>query len=73
MFTVEFDHDNIEITVLDDTDGYEDLKVDAFDDIVYIRQWNEDLGEFNVVVISPKMWEELIAAVQGPEGSFVKR
>ena len=73
MFTVEFDHDNIEITVLDDTDGYEDLKVDAFDDIVYIRQWNEDLGEFNVVVISPKMWEELIVAVQGPEGSFVKR
>lgn len=73
MFTVEFDHDNIEIIVIDDTDGYEDLKIDAFDDIVYIRQWNEELGEFNVVVISPKMWEELISAVQGPEGSFVKR
>ena len=73
MYTVEFDHDDIEITVIDDTGFYEDLKIDAFDDIVYIRQWNEEKDRFNTVAISTQMWEELIAAIQSPEGAFVKR
>lgn len=73
MFTVEFDHDDVEITVVDDTGYYEDLKVDSFDDIVYIRQWNEERNRFNVIAISPQMWEETIAAISSPEGAFVKR
>jgi len=73
MYTVEFDHDDIEITVIDDSDYYEDLKIDAFDDIVYIRQWNEEKDRFNTVAISTQMWEELIAAISSPEGAYVKR
>lgn len=73
MFTVEFDHDNIEIVVVDDANNHEDLIVDAFDDIVYIRQWDEELDCSVVIEISPKQWEELITAMQSPEGAFVKR
>lgn len=73
MYTVEFDQDDIEITVLDDSNNYEDLKIDAFTDIVYIRQWNEESDKFTVIAISPGMWEELIAAIQSPEGAFVTR
>jgi len=73
MFTVEFDHDDVEITVVDDSGHYEDLKVDAFDDIVYVRQWNEELDRFNTIAVSPRMWEELIAAISSPEGAFTKR
>lgn len=73
MYTVEFDHDDIEITVVDDTGYYEDLKIDAFDNIVYIRQWCEELDRFKTVAISPAMWEELITAIQSPEGAFIRR
>jgi len=73
MYTVEFDQDDIEITILDDSNNYEDLKIDAFTDIVYIRQWNEELDRFTVIAISPEMWEELISAIQSPEGAFVTR
>jgi hypothetical protein len=73
MYTVEFDHDVVEITVIDDTGFHEDLKIDAFDDIVYISQWNEDADKATVITISTQMWEELITAIQSPEGAFVKR
>lgn len=73
MFTVEFDHDDIEITIMDDAGNHEDLKIDAFDDIVYIRQWSEEDNRFKTIAVSPQMWEELIAAISSPEGAFVKR
>lgn len=73
MYTVEFDDDNIEIVIVDDDDNYEDLRVDAFNDVVYLRQWNEDMDSFEVVVISPQMWEELICAMRSPEGAFISR
>jgi hypothetical protein len=73
MFTVEFDHDCVEIVVVDDSGFHEDLKVDSFDDIVYIRQWNEDRQDFDTITVNPKMWEELIEAINKPEGAYVKR
>jgi hypothetical protein len=73
MFTVEFDHDDMEIVIVDDTGNNDDLKINAFDDIVYIRQYREDLHGHQTIVISPQMWEELIAAIQSPEGAFVRR
>lgn len=73
MYTVEFDDDNIEIVIVDDNDDYEDLRVDAFNDVVYLRQWNEDMNSFEVIVISPQMWEELICSMHSPEGAFISR
>ena len=42
MFTIEMDHDEITITLLDDTGGYADVIINSFDDIVYIRQFEEE-------------------------------
>ena len=70
MFTIEMDHDEIEITVMDDTGHSEDVKVHLFDDIVYIRQFEDDTDSVNAIAMSPDMWDELVAALNSPEGTF---
>jgi len=70
MFTVEFDYEDIEITIMDNYGLYEDIKINAFEEVVFIRQWNEELERHNAIVISPEMWEDLIAAMNKPEGVF---
>ena len=42
MFTIEMDHDEITITLLDDGGNYADVIINSFDDIVYIRQFEEE-------------------------------
>jgi len=69
MFTVEMDHDEIEITILDDCGNNEDVKVHLFDDIVYIRQVYDDKVE--AIQMSPDMWDELVAAINSPEGAYL--
>ncbi len=71
MFTIEMDHDEITITLLDDTGGYADVIINSFDDIVYIRQFEEEDGAPQAVALSPQMWEELIAAIHSPQGAFL--
>lgn len=71
MYTNEFNFDEICITVLDDTNAYDDLVVNAFEDVVYIRQHDEILGE-QMIVISTSQWEDLINAIHSSEGAFKK-
>ena len=70
MYTVEFDHDENCITVMDDNGTYGDIKVRSYDDIVYITQDDEALDVEFVLELNPKMWEELITAIHSPEGFF---
>lgn len=70
MYTVEFDHDEVCITVMDDTGMHGDLKVKAYDDFVYITQDDPENDIEYILEINPAMWEELIAAIQSPEGFF---
>jgi hypothetical protein len=69
MFTVEMDHDEIEITILDDSGDKEDVKVHLFDDIVYIRQVL-DGNKVEAIELSLAMWDELVAAINSPEGAY---
>jgi hypothetical protein len=69
MFTVEMDHDEIEITILDDAGNNEDVKVHLFDDIVYIRQVYDNKVE--AIQMSPDMWDELVAAINSSEGAYL--
>jgi hypothetical protein len=69
MFTVEIDHDEIEITILDDAGNNEDVKVHLFDDIVYIRQVYDNKVE--AIQMSPDMWDELVAAINSSEGAYL--
>ena len=71
MFTVEMDHDEIEITVLDDRDGFEDVKVFSYDDIVYIRQFNEQYNKWDLIQMTPEMYVELMTAYHKHSGAYL--
>ena len=71
MFTVEMDHEEIEITVLDDGGRFEDVKVFSYDEVVYIRQFNEKKNNWDLIQMTPEMYAELMTAWQSPEGSFI--
>ena len=71
MFTVEYEHDTIEIVILDDKGYEDDLKIEVEDEGVYISQWNSVLNEEFNIRISNKQWLELIAAINSPEGAFI--
>ena len=71
MFTVEMDHDEIEITVLDDRDGFEDVKVFSYDDIDYIRQFNEQYNKWDLIQMTPEMYVDLMTAYHKPSGAYL--
>ena len=64
------DHDEIIITILDDKGMYTDVVINNFDDIVYIRQFEENKNVPQAIAMSPEMFDELIAALHSPEGAF---
>lgn len=70
MYTVEFDFDKTVITIIDDTGIHGDLDVHVLDNIVYIKQYSTALERENYISISPEQWEELITAIDSPEGAF---
>lgn len=72
MYSVEFDWDEVCITVMDDTGVHGDLKIYAFDDLVYITQDDPELDVQHILEINPDMWEELISAIHSPEGFFMR-
>lgn len=71
MFTVEYEHETIEIVILDDKGYEDDLRIEVEDTGVYISQWNSILNEECSLRISNKQWLELIAAINSPEGAFI--
>lgn len=70
MFTVEMDWDEIAITVLDESAYHEDLQCLIYEDTVYIRQWNSDEGRFNVVSMTPEMFDEFRVSFDQQEGAY---
>ena len=71
MYTVEYEHETIEIVILDDKGYEDDLRIEIEDTGVYISQWNSILNEETNIRISNKQWMELIAAINSPEGAFI--
>lgn len=70
MFTNEFDHDETTITIMDETGEHSDLIINAFDDVVYIRQYDEDWDGDTILEITPDMFNDLINALHSPAGAF---
>ena len=73
MFTVEFEHDTIVVIVLDDTGTEEDLCIELTNVGVFISQWNDILKEESNIRITHEQWDELLEALDSPEGAYVKR
>lgn len=70
MFTIEIDWDETAITILDPEGKKEDLQVYMYDDVVYIRQWMEEIERFLVIEASPLQFYSLINAMKLPEGAY---
>ena len=73
MYTVEFEHDTFEIVVLDDKGREDDLRVEIESDAVFISQFNSIINEEMSIRITPEQWDEMLEALQSPEGSYIKR
>lgn len=70
IFTNEFEFDETITTILDDTGEYEDVCVIITDDMVFIRQWDDDREKYEVVSMTPKMFFELQEAMKKPIGLY---
>lgn len=71
MFTVEMDHDEISIQILDDNGSHEDVGIFLYVDYCFIRQWDESKQKFNVVTMSPQMFYEFVESMKKSEGTYV--
>jgi|TARA_B100001057_G_scaffold421546_1_gene442559 hypothetical protein len=70
MITVEHKYDHSIITILDNNGKTDDVEIIVDEELCYIRQYTDD-DDFNIVVISPYMLKELVAAYDMAEGSYV--
>ena len=73
MYTVEYEHDTFEIVVLDDQGREDDLRVEIESDAVFISQFNSVLNQEQNIRITTEQWDEMLEALNSPEGSFIKR
>ena len=71
MFTNEIEFDESIITVLDDSGLYEDIKVFLDGQEVYIQQYNNKKEKIEFVVMSAKMFYELMEAMKKPAGAYI--
>lgn len=65
------DWDETAITILDSTGEHEDVQFHVYDDVVYIRQWDQDDSSFSLISMSPEQFNELTAAMHLPEGAYM--
>jgi len=69
MFTVEFEADSSVVTVLDESGQMEDIEVIiSDDDVVFMRQWDEDLGKYEMLVMTYRQLLDITASLQTTEG-----
>jgi len=84
MWTSEYVDDKIIVTILDDSGLEADLKIEMIEDKVIFRQYceiDEDLdsllgdgeGIYDEICITSDQFNELLEAMNRPEGVFVRR
>ena len=70
MFTVEHEFDYSTVVVIDNHNNADDVELIFDEEYVYIRQYDKE-DDFNIVVITPQMFKEIIASYDISEGSYV--
>ena len=71
MFTVEFESDASIVTTLDQHDKHEDVEIIFGDDgVVYMRQFEPDMEQYQMLIMSAQQWMDLMSAWNSPEGAF---
>jgi len=71
MYTVEFDYDSVVTTTLDETDSFEDVELILGEDMtVFMRQWCEEMGEYQILFMSYQQLLDLLVSMHSPEGAY---
>ena len=71
MFTVEFEMQDAVITSMDTTGDFSDIEVIIGDnDQVYMRQFDEDLETYEMVIMTYKQFLQIFAAMKSTEGVY---
>lgn len=74
MYTVEFEPDAAVIISIDESAKCEDIEVIiAEDDVVFLRQFVEELNNHQLICISYQQLLDIMAAIKSPEGAFYAR
>tara|TARA_R110001606_G_scaffold51238_2_gene127759 strand:+ start:416 stop:661 length:246 start_codon:yes stop_codon:yes gene_type:complete len=72
MYTVEFEHDITIVTSIDEEAEHEDLEVVLDGEgIVYMRQYDDSLRSYQLVVISYQQLLDVITSLNQTEGMFM--
>ena len=72
MYTVEFEHDITIVTSIDEEAEHEDLElVLDGEGIVYMRQYDDSLRSYQLVVISYQQLLDVITSLNQTEGMFM--
>lgn len=71
MFSIENEFDHTIITIVDNDAKQEDVQVIMTDEYVYVRQFNPKTGRYDVIALSPFMFNEILASMKCPEGVYV--
>lgn len=71
MYTVEFEPRHSIIVSMDESDLFEDVEVGIYDNgTVQIRQFEDMMGDYNVVYISYQQLLDIFSAMSSTEGLF---
>lgn len=71
MFSVENEFDHTIITIVDNDNRQEDAQVIMSDEYVYVRQYNAKSGRYDVIALSPFMFNEMLASMKFTDGVYV--
>ena len=72
MFTVEIESDYVKIVSVDADGKFEDVEMYLEDDgTCFIRQFSEELNEFQLIAINYKQVLDLLASLDSDDGAYV--
>lgn len=71
MFTVEQESDAVIIVTIDERDQFEDVEiVIGEDNTVYIRQFSEELGEYQLLYMSYQQLQDIQYSLHSTQGMY---
>lgn len=75
MYTVEMDHDEVKIILIDENESEGEVEFYLYDDCVVIKQHHylEEIDIYDEIRMTPEQFEDLRVAFQSPEGVFYRK
>jgi len=73
MFTVEHESDATVIVTLDEKDKFQDVELIVGAGSVYIRQFDKDMDQYEMIYCSFQQLVDIMAALNSSEGMYFTR